>query len=699
VPLSLDDLLVQPANSGSFHALSGTATLPTGTTEGSTVLICLGQAVGDAVFNPPTNFTRDTFFSDKLCVFRRTGMPAGETSWTLSGPISTPALVRWVVYEIQPGALDPDVPVDVSVASVPATNSGTSVGTGTTPQSTTYDGLKLALYGAYNSAGTTVPTFSGHTGGLIEQNSGGATTAGTALGLSVAMQPTQQLGAFSSAATSSMTLSPSNPGHGTMLVYTAAGAKRAPILERAYGFEAITAGGLTAGPVGSQYLASKTGDVTVAATNPRSGARCLRISAAAGVSNAVTPSVTVSGTMRVALVRQSIWIDGSLPAGDVELFTIVPGAGSGTVTVRYRAASQKLGLQLGTGTEVLSDATVSANSYLNIDVRLVERFPDTAYNVVWQLGGVEQAAPASFAASALSSFTLRHGWATAATATILVDDVAIASIAGLYPLGNYQMVRLGPDPAATPSVSGTVGNFALITNNATGAALTSGTLANARDAVDEFPPTVGASADGVCAITGHASDYIEFPMATYDASGTASIRAVLVALPIWAAAATTATCRVLGYDGTTATTLFAEADPSADNSSTPAWICAMWKPTGGWTQAKLDAAAIRYGAADATPDIGPHAVGMEVAIQVAATQTLFGDLATQALDPVTGGVVGVTVDTNVTPGKTADLYYEESDSPTDVPVAADTAHVETIDAPDAPTVNRIELAPEPEPEA
>jgi hypothetical protein len=190
---------------------------------------------------------------------------------------------------------------------------------------------------------------------------------------------------------------------------------------------------------------------------------------------------------------------------------------------------------------------------------------------------------------------------------------------------------------------------------------------------------------------------MEVPLETYDASGTGSIRAARVVLPMWAGSATAATCRVTAWDGSASATLFAEADPEADNSTTsPAWICKMWKPTGGWTQAKLDAATIRVGSNDATPDIMPHAVGMEVAIQAAQTQMLFGDLADATSDPVTGGILKIT--TTTPPDKAADLTYEEGGTPTTVNVPPNTTDTTIIDAPDAPAINYVKLEPDPEPE-
>jgi hypothetical protein len=397
-------------------------------------------------------------------------------------------------------------------------------------------------------------------------------------------------------------------------------------------------------------------------------------------------------------VRVKFRFDGSLPSVDTELLVLTSSVTA--ITLRYVAASQKLGLTVASEAEVLSDATVSAGGFVSVDFRVIHTgaTPSIVWTTNWQVdygtGPVAQTDIIWAAGTvSLAAYTIRLGWATAITVPGVTFAYLLNSVtAGHYPLGEHTIVLL--TPSGTPTVSGTVGNFAFITANATGSALTSGTLADVPATIGDFPPTVGGSADGVCAITAHASDYLEIPLATYDASGTGSIRAARVVIPMWAASGTAATCRVNGWDGTTSTALFAEADPEADNSSTPAWICKMWRPSGGWDQTKLDAAAIRFGSNDATPDIGPHAIGMEVCVQSAQTQTLFGALATQALDPVSAGVLGV--DVTPTPGYDATLHYEQGGTPTDVAAPGGTTTTEVIDAPDAPSVEYLALYPPPE---
>jgi hypothetical protein len=187
-------------------------------------------------------------------------------------------------------------------------------------------------------------------------------------------------------------------------------------------------------------------------------------------------------------------------------------------------------------------------------------------------------------------------------------------------------------------------------------------------------------------------------METYSAAGfDASIRAVRQVAPIWAAAATAATIAVAGYDGSATTSLYAEADPNADSTSTPPWITRMWRPTNGWDQAKLDAAEIRLISNDATPDIGPHALGLEVLVKVAFSELLFGDAGAvprieQNYDPDTLGILQLkayTGDTGLA------VNYEingVSQTQWDVNPNSNPATL-TLAAPDMPTVNWLTARP------
>jgi hypothetical protein len=108
----------------------------------------------------------------------------------------------------------------------------------------------------------------------------------------------------------------------------------------------------------------------------------------------------------------------------------------------------------------------------------------------------------------------------------------------------------------------------------------------------------------------------------------------------------------------------------------------MYKPATGWTQAALDALAFRVGfSTDATPDIGVHLVMAEVAVQMAATEMVIGEAggveATEARDPLSGGMLGITVATPADQGAT--LNWDDAGVPGSQAIGPGASHTETFD--------------------
>jgi hypothetical protein len=124
----------------------------------------------------------------------------------------------------------------------------------------------------------------------------------------------------------------------------------------------------------------------------------------------------------------------------------------------------------------------------------------------------------------------------------------------------------------------------------------------------------------------------------------------------------------------------------------------MVRPASGriiWTQAVLDALAIRFGSNDATPDIGPHAVLGEAVVRKGVTEAMFGTTGdvtvTASRDPDSGGILSLTTTTPV--GKSTELHYEINASPTDVTLAENSTRDDALNAPDRPTVNYAAIYP------
>jgi enamine deaminase RidA (YjgF/YER057c/UK114 family) len=665
---------------------SSSATLPAGTTAGNTVFIIFGH--GSTTFTAPAGFTPDKASaggSAQLRVYRKTAVDA-ESSWSFSNATTSTA-VQWWAFEVE--GLDNSAPIDAVPSNI-ATGTGTAaetVTTGTNAMSTVYDGMVLAVYVGWATSSTS-STWSGYGQGLVEQFDGGVANGATAVSLAVALRSTQTPTTWDIPATQSV----SQVWSATHIVYAAAGAKRAPLVDVMFGGGLGTTAGLATGPAGAAIFDAVTG-------SPAVSGGWLELSSSAAAENASWSGSGALGMYQPSLsadlvARFTVLFPGSLPSVDTQIFAAT------LMSIRFDAATGKLAATAGTGTAVLSAGTVVADTEYFVDVRAHRS--TSAATIDWQIDGVEQTQATGTTTTNVHTEAVL-GWTTAITASVKLKNIVLSKIIGQYPLGNIVCHMLTVDSAGTVTVSGSTANFGVMTANGTVAAWNA---AAALAAVDDLPPTIGASADGVVAVTAHATDYVQFPMQTRDAAANGeSIRAVRWYFPLWAAATTVATIRLSAWDGTVDTNLYSEADPNADNSTTtPVWVCRMHRALAQstpylWTQAKLDALAARMGSNDATPDIGVHAVYAELAVRPGETRQLFGDLASQTLDPDSAGVVQISVDAPT--GNATDLYYEENASPTTVPVTGGTSHTETIGAPDMPTINYIALYPpaEPDPEA
>jgi hypothetical protein len=696
VPLSFADALVQPITSGGVNATSAVTSLGSATTAGNTILIA-ATTYGATGITTPSGYTRDTGIPSgnaKVYVFRKSNCGASETLPTLATGASTQK-TSWFAFELS--GLDLTAPLDVAGVIQTATDqsitSPAATGTG-------YDAIGFALFLAQDATSTTPPTWSGHGGNWQEVAEQGTSDATTSTGASLAVYaPLQTLVLTGCQATSS--LAANGPLAAVGVKYMAAGAKTAPDYRMLLGFEWGTSAGLTTGmdaatavtlalpPV--RLLETKTGTVTVTSATPRNGSYCLEIgSGSSGVHNA-TAQFAASSRISVFFPFRF----ATLPATDTELCSVEAASGVGCV-VRFIAATSKVGVKIGTAAEQVSAGTITAATWHTIDLDYDMAVANNLATA-WQLDGADQPTATHTTAGATTAGTLRLGWTAASAAVLRVDDVIVAGRKGNWPLGDHRVVLVGVDPAATPSVSGTANNFRRFTANGTIDGAWNAT--DVRNAIDEVPPTIGASADGVVQVTAAGTDYAVIPMATYTAAANEVIRAVRLLVCGWAAASQAKTLQFrMVNPGVESLVVFPVADPLFTTSTTdPAWLCRMVNPTGGWTQAWLDAAEVHMGASDdATPDVGMHAPYAEVAVAVAPTQMLFGSLATQALDPLSGGILGVTVETPAGQGTT--LNWVASGTPGSQAVAADSTHTEVFDAVDSTTVTFVEVVSDAEPE-
>lgn len=688
----LSDADIVQVKSGSFATAGSFVDFPIALDAaagyGNTVIVCTSTLVFE-----PSGFVRDTPLTganNEVRIFRRSVVGLGEGSWTF-GTGTGPVTVEWIALEV--AGLDPTAPLD-AVSGAYASATGTSVSP-SLPAGTSYDVLQLVLFGARNTANTTIPTWSGYTpGGFEEIAEQGAVDGAMAVGLAVA----RRFPAAPTAVTTTATSSVSASLGAVMVSYAARDARVMADVGAFWGFEQGMTAGMTLGT--NPIFTATTGTPAIVSTTPRTGSWCLELAATAGVCS-VTQSAPFGASL-IGGVRVPLRFVGGLPTGDVDLFTIEITS-SATLFVRFKNATSKLEARIETsgtdGTARLSDQVVTADTWLAVEVQFDVRVTGdflADWAVDYGDGVLVPQVQATYggANAPASVTTLRLGWnAATATATVRMDDVVVVRDAGNYPIGDHTVQPLLVDPAGALT---TTADAKFNTFNTNGGALVAWDAATAKAAVSEIPPTIGASADGIVQVTAGASDYVTLPMAT---STAGIIRAARMLACGWAASGTAATLGFRAHDGTTEMLLAAAADVGFDNSTTlPVWVALPIRPAAGsytWTQAKLDALALRVGFGDAAVAVGLHAALVEALFQTIRTDLVSGEIVTAQADPLSEGILTLEANAPATLGM--DVTYEEGGTPTSFRVEAGQTHSETIDAPDMSAVNRVEVALDPEP--
>lgn len=697
MPLSITNII--QSDSGFFVGILGNATLPAATTAGNTVILVISQSNNIVT---PVGFVADktsTFVAPVSGIYRKSNVGA-ESSWAIAP--SSSALVSWTVLEIE--GLDPDNPVDTITAGAMSTGTGATLSSGTTPVSATYDGLMLAFHACLDTTTATPGTWSGHTNGFTEVEYVGGTDTGRSLGLSTSLNYSLSLGAFSTTATKTATVGQNSTAN--VIVYTATGAKRAANVVACTGFEFGTTAGLATGNLGSGIFDAITGTPSVINTDARNGTYCLELAASAAAENCLwqtNGALSAASSTGQRPFRASFKFPSSLPSGNTVLFSLEPTTAVDSVVVRYVSASQKIGLKQGTGTEILSDSTVSANEWISVDLRTDGR--TTAHKCDWRVtytqngNPIDQTQATATGVVNVGGWAVRIGWTASTTATVRYDDIVVSDQGGHYPLGNYIIQSIVADPSGVLTIPGATTDFQTFTANGT---LVAWNATTARNAIDELPVVVGASADGFAQVATSASNYVEIPMTTIDAaSNGASIRAVRMLACGWAAATTAATLGFRANDGTGEMTIRSAIDVNFDNTTTPAWVCSMVKGTSrqDWTQAKLDALVFRVGfSTDASPAVGINAIYGEVAMRVGdLIEILFVDGGFYThfrQDPDSAGIISIIFTTPVgTRGATCS--WTNSGTPNSIYVPANTVHEELIGATDIAQMTAVGMEPDP----
>jgi hypothetical protein len=710
VPLTADNVVQENSGTGHTSGTSFSVSLPSGTTAGNTVLIFAGIP---RISVASTGFTLDKSVANAAYVLRRSDVPASETSWTVTFANGSATDLGYSWYAVELSNVDLVEPLDASATNGPSgvANGGT-LSTGTAPQNAALDTVAFAAYGVAQAVGT-AGSWASYTNGFDEIVDLAPTTSpnGAAF-LAVARRFPGATGQFET--TGTLATTDTSPLAGALIVaYRSADSPIVAPLAMFAGFDWLTHGGITAAGAPNNMLGTSLAlaggtwgtNHLIQAGSARNSAGGLRIVCSASAAYVRIGNLNAGAGAKVATYGLNCRAVSS--TGTAVVAEVLDNGTTTRAQIVYDTATTKFGVRAGTtGTISWESGTTPANTWRWIDLRV--NTAGTTHTVDWRIetGAGTYAAQTSASLAGQTANTLQLMFApgrqtTTQTMTADYDDVILSTYGSAFPLGPHEVKLLTVDPAGTPSVGGTSTNFNVFTANGT---LGAWNAVNARNAVDDVPPTISASADGVVQNAVAASDYMEFPMATYTCGPAETIVGVRMLCPEWGGTGTgTGTIGYHGWDGTTDTTLIAagtsyDADSLTALSTTyPRWACAMWQSVNGWTQAELDAAAVRVGySTDATPDMGVHAVYLEVAIGPTRSQQLFGSLATLEADPNRGGTVSVTLDAPA--GYDTDLYYEEGGSPTTVPVTGGTSATEQINAAFEPDVNYVAAYPAAEPD-
>jgi len=655
MPLSIDNV-IQHA-SGSFNSTGDSATLPATVTAGSTVVIFTACTAVSGESNVQVVVTGATFeaiggfrspsFDDALpFVWAKRNMAGGEQSFTLTpkedGATSARPVIWWIA-EVTGVGLDPlgtgnmswfankddgstcNAGNDVSTISSLASNNTSRVAC--------YDTLGLAVFCARGNDAT-IPVFSAYTDDWLEIAQVGRVDSSIGFSMAVAYKPSLAIGHNYTDAS----VSPAADCAADVVSLYADGARHAKLVQMMSGaeFGSMTGATVTATPA-RKIFDSATANVTCVTNIKRTGNYGFKFASTSAPANVTWSEKLFDMSDRALPIWLPVYFETSLPGVDVELASIdVDSVKVGTIT--FRTASSKIGVKVGTGSEVLSDTTVAANQWIGIHARYDPRGIANAQHICdWMVDynaaltdttapvAQTQAVGATTTVGTITTF--RPGWTQSITATVYMDDLAVSRAWGAYPLGDLRLRPLKVDPAGTHTVNGASTNFEVFTaNGGTRAALTS---VGIRAALDDVPPVIGGSSDGLTQIAVAINDYVEIPMETFDAAGNGeAIRAVGHYAAGWAASGNPAGGALAGYDGRGLPDLaqgFSAVDAAWDDS-TQSWVHWMhlraldpadFLPI---EQTHLDGMRIRFGQSnDANPDIGIHCVLTEVACEPLST--------------------------------------------------------------------------------
>jgi hypothetical protein len=677
VPVTADDFLWEATG---FSA-SGTSVVVThpdagGTTAGTTVLIGLYTVATTVTF--PAEFA-DVGYVVGSYAYVKSDVAAAETSWTFTLNTSTSA--AWYMVELDNVSLAD--PFDGNAHANGTLADGATGSTGTLNLNAGSSGVAFAIFGAAKVGTTDVQSWSGYTNSFTERVDVAPPSGTAGKQIAVAYKLYEGWSSFETTATFATTAASASTYRLMVLLRSADASINAP-LHAFTGFEWGTTGGM-ASITNPPFApgASGTGvfdtSYSIQAGSARNGSYGLKIARSASIEYV---SVGAMASTNACAVGMNVKIESGSGTPVVACLAVSGGSGVDVLLV-YDVANTKLGVQWATGSAVWQTGTTPLDVWCWVDIRA--RFNSSVWHIDWKVetgtdDGTQTSPTDLTEATPGTSAILQCGYsAVAHTITAHYDDVVASKIFAAYPLGPHVVRLLVPETTGA-TVSGTSTNFQRFTAN--------GTLANVNGTegalLDDIPPTISASSDGVVQVTAASSDYIEIPMTTYTLAPNEIIAGVRALASLWGGTGSgTGTLGFRGYDGLTETTFVAAStsfDPdslTAVSATYPLWYHGQWSgaASGAWTQTRLNAAALRGGySTDATPDMGFSAMYLEVAIREIYTSwtvhRLTSDedpdvnaaVVTETLHPYNSGVRTFSV-SNDDPTRTAEFNYSISGTP------------------------------------
>lgn len=346
------------------------------------------------------------------------------------------------------------------------------------------------------------------------------------------------------------------------------------------------------------------GTPTVVTTSPRSGTYCLEVSG----SDEAMATIPLGGVSTVLVASFGLYVadDPGGPTTIVQAFGSDPG---GSTDIQFTMDGGDIYVAVN-GQFPAYGPTLTTGVWHRIDFL----YDGTTDTLDWSVNGAPQdAATGSGYVTGLENLWIGADGGGFYSSTLRFDDVLVSQTSGDYPLPDHKVVGLLVDPSGTLTVSGSTANFNTFTSNGTLAAWNATT---ARNNIDERPPTIGASSDGLVQVTTSATSYVEIPMTSYTLTAGETVMGGRMVAFGWATNANACTIGFRSYNGTTETDLFPAANPFFDNASANP-LPVMLTLADINTQAEIDALAFRVGfSTDAAPDVGIHAIYAELAIEV-----------------------------------------------------------------------------------